>query len=86
MGPALFVIVAGWDPTMTLVLSQVVLSFGLPFAIIPLVMFTRRRDIMGDLVNRPATTVLASVVAALIVALNGYLLFQIFSGGFAGGG
>lgn len=86
MAPALFVIVAGYDPTMTLVLSQVVLSFGLPFAIVPLVMFTRRRDIMGDLVNHPATSVLAAVVAALIVALNGYLLLQLFSGGFAAGG
>jgi manganese transport protein len=86
MAPALFVIVAGWDPTMTLVLSQVVLSFGLPFAIIPLVMFTRRRDIMGELVNRPTTTALAAIVAVLIVALNGYLLFQIFSGGLAAGG
>jgi manganese transport protein len=63
------------------VLSQVVLSFGLPFAILPLVLFTRRRDIMGDLVNRQATTVLAAVVAGLIVALNIYLLFQLFTGG-----
>ena len=62
-------------------LSQVVLSFGLPFAIIPLMMFTRRRDLMGDLVNRTSTTVLAVIVAALIVALNGYLLYQIFTGG-----
>jgi manganese transport protein len=80
MAPALIVIMLGWDPTTTLVLSQVVLSFGLPFAIIPLVMFTRRRDLMGDLVNRTSTTVLAMIVAALIVALNGYLLFQIFTG------
>ena len=59
MAPALIVIMLGWDPTTTLVLSQVVLSFGLPFAIIPLVMFTRRRDLMGDLVNRTSTTVIA---------------------------
>jgi manganese transport protein len=59
----------------------VVLSFGLPFAVIPLVMFTRRRDLMGPLVNKRATTLLASVVAALIVALNLYLLTQIFAGG-----
>lgn len=57
------------------------LSFGLPFAIIPLIMFTRRRDLMGDLVNRTSTTVLAVIVAVLIVALNGYLLYQIFTGG-----
>jgi manganese transport protein len=81
MTPALVVIMLGWDPTRTLVLSQVVLSFGLPFAIIPLVIFTRRRDIMGDMVNRSTTTALATIVAALIVALNGYLLFQLFTGG-----
>jgi len=81
MAPALIVIMLGWDPTTTLVLSQVVLSFGLPFAIIPLIMFMRRRDLMGDLVNRTSTTVLAVIVAVLIVALNGYLLYQIFTGG-----
>ena len=81
MTPALIVILLGWDPTRTLVLSQVVLSFGLPFAIIPLVMFTRSRDIMGDLVNRRSTTLLAAIVAALIVLLNGYLLVQLFTGG-----
>ena len=81
MAPALIVIMLGWDPTTTLVLSQVVLSFGLPFAIIPLIMFTRRRDLMGNLVNRTLTTVLAVLVAILIVALNGYLLYQIFTGG-----
>ena len=81
MAPALIVIALGWDPTTTLVLSQVVLSFGLPFAIIPLIMFTRRRDLMGDLVNRTSTTVIAVIVAALIVALNGYLLYQIFTTG-----
>ena len=56
MVPSLIVIAIGLDPTRTLVLSQVVLSFGLPFAIIPLVMFTRRKDIMGVLVNRRITT------------------------------
>jgi manganese transport protein len=70
----------GLDPTRTLVLSQVVLSFGLPFAIIPLVMFTSRRDIMGDLVNRRVTTVIASAIAGIIVVLNIYLLVQVFSG------
>jgi len=76
--PSLVVIAIGLDPTRTLVISQVVLSFGLPFAIIPLVIFTSRKKIMGDLVNRPATTVTAWVVAGLIVALNLYLLYQIF--------
>ena len=81
MVPSLIVIGIGLDPTRTLVISQVVLSFGLPFAIVPLIWFTGRRDLMGVLVNRRLTTVLVSVIAALIVALNLYLLVQVFSGG-----
>jgi len=81
MLPALAVIALGFDPTRTLVLSQVVLSFGIPFAVIPLVMFTRRRDLMGELVNHRITTALASVVAAVIVVLNLYLLLGLFAGG-----
>ena len=81
MAPSLVVIAIGLDPTRTLVLSQVVLSFGLPFAVIPLVLFTRRKDIMGTLVNRPLTNALAWVAAGLIVVLNLYLLYQTFSGG-----
>ena len=81
MIPSLIVIAVGLDPTRTLVISQVVLSFGLPFAIIPLVMFTARKDLMGVLVNHKITTVLASLVAAIIVVLNIYLLFQTFRGG-----
>jgi len=76
MAPSLAVIAAGLDPTRTLVVSQVVLSFGLPFAVIPLVMFTRRPDIMGDLVNKRSTTMLAGLVAAVIVVLNIYLLYK----------
>jgi manganese transport protein len=60
------------------VFSQVVLSFGIPFALIPLVIFTSRRDVMGVLVNRKATVVAASIVAALISALNVFLLGQTF--------
>jgi manganese transport protein len=78
MIPSLVVIAIGLDPSRTLVISQVVLSFGLPFAIIPLVLFTRRRDIMGVLVNRGITTVLAWAAAGLIVFLNLYLLYQTF--------
>jgi len=81
MAPSLVVIAIGLDPTRTLVISQVVLSFGLPFAIIPLVLFTRRPDVMGVLVNRRATTLAASVVAVLIIILNLYLLYQIIFGG-----
>jgi manganese transport protein len=80
MLPALAVIISGLDPTQTLVISQVVLSFGLPLAVVPLVMFTRRADIMGVLVNRKTTTAAAVVVAALIIALNLYLLHQLFLG------
>lgn len=78
--PPMIIIMLGLDPTRTLVISQVVLSFGLPFAVIPLVMFTSRRDIMGDLVNRRITTALASAIAGLILALNAYLLVQVFTG------
>ena len=78
--PSLIVIIVGFDPTRTLVLSQVVLSFGLPFAIIPLIMFTRRKDIMGVLVNGWLTTLLASLSAALIIFLNFFLLYQTFFG------
>jgi len=80
MLPALVVILLEFDPTMALVYSQVVLSFGIPFALVPLIMLTRRRDIMGALVNRQITTVVASMVAAVIIALNGFLLFQTFGG------
>ncbi|HEY8638105.1 MAG TPA: Nramp family divalent metal transporter [Solirubrobacteraceae bacterium] len=74
MTPALIVLAAGADPTRSLVLSQVVLSFGIPFALVPLVMLTRRKDVMGALVNRGATTLAASAVAALIITLNVFLL------------
>jgi manganese transport protein len=76
MVPAFVVIAIGVDPSRTLVISQVVLSFGIPFALIPLVVFTARRDVMGPLVNRRVTTVAASLVAALIVGLNIFLLLQ----------
>jgi manganese transport protein len=81
MSPALAVIWMGLDPTRTLVISQVVLSFGIPFAIIPLVMFTRRPDIMGELANKRITTLFAGVIAAVIVVLNVYLLFKTFIAG-----
>ncbi len=81
MVPSVLVIAWGLDPTRTLVLSQVVLSFGLPFAVIPLVMFTSRSDIMGVLVNHRVTTAVAVVVAALIVALNLFLLKETLMGG-----
>jgi manganese transport protein len=76
MTPALIVLGLGLDPSRSLVISQVVLSFGIPFALVPLVLLTRRRDVMGPLVNRGVTTALASLVAALIIALNGFLLYE----------
>ena len=78
MVPAFVVIGIGVDPSRTLVISQVVLSFGIPFALIPLVVFTSKKKLMGVLVNHPATTVAAAVVAALICSLNVFLLVQTF--------
>jgi manganese transport protein len=80
MAPSLIVLGIGLNPSSTLVVSQVVLSFGIPFALIPMVLLTRRADVMGALVNRRATTAVASAVAAMIVALNVFLLFQTFFG------
>jgi manganese transport protein len=74
MVPALVILALGVDPTWALVVSQVVLSFGIPFALIPLLLLTRRRDVMGELVNRRGTTVVALLVTALILTLNGVLL------------
>src|SRR5438067_2532410 len=78
MIPAFVVIAIGVDPSRTLVISQVVLSFGIPFALIPLVVFTSKREIMGPLVNRRTTVAAATVVAVLISALNVFLLTQTF--------
>lgn len=80
MLPAILVAALGWSPTQTLVVSQVVLSFVLPVPVIALVIFTRRQDIMGVLVNRKSTTVLASLCAFVILALNALLLYQNFGG------
>jgi manganese transport protein len=79
MLPALIVIGIGLDPSRTLVLSQVVLSFGIPFALIPLVIFTAKHEIMGGLVNHRVTTIAAATVATLISGLNVFLLYQIFT-------
>ncbi len=80
MAPALVVLAIGLDPSRALVISQVVLSFGIPFALVPLVLLTRRADVMGALVNRRLTTIVASVVAFLIISLNAFLLFDTFFG------
>ena len=82
MIPALVVLALGVSPTSALVLSQVVLSFGIPFALIPLVLLTSRHDLMGIHVNRRHNHLDRPVaIAALISLLNVFLLYQYFSGG-----
>jgi len=76
--PALIVLAIGVDPSRSLVISQVVLSFGIPFALVPLVLFTRRRNLMGSLANSRLTTAAATVVAGIIVSLNLFLLYETF--------
>jgi len=78
LSPALLVLALGFNPTDALVASQVVLSFGIPFALVPLVMIARRRDVMGALANPPWLTALASVLAALIIGLNAFLIVDLF--------
>jgi len=80
LAPALVVLAIGVDPTRALVVSQVVLSFGIPFALIPLLIIARRREVMGALVNPAWLTAIASVLAAMIIALNVFLLQQLFFG------
>jgi len=78
--PALVILVIGVDPTSALVISQVVLSFGIPFALIPLVRYTSRRSLLGDATNRWWTTALAVVAAALLVGLNATLIVLLVAG------
>ena len=76
MIPALVVLAVGVSPTSALVLSQVVLSFGIPFALVPLVLLTRSREVMGAYVNRRLTSAGAIGISALISALNVYLIVR----------
>ena len=80
LAPALIILAIGVDPSRSLVISQVVLSFGIPFALVPLVIFTSRRDLMGSLVNTRVTTIAAWAIAAVIICLNVFLLYQTFLG------
>ncbi|MEV0188268.1 Nramp family divalent metal transporter [Kitasatospora purpeofusca] len=80
LAPALLILALGVDPTQALVISQVVLSFGIPFALIPLIMFTRRADLMGSLVNERRTTVVACAAAAVIIVLNVLLVWLTVAG------
>lgn len=78
--PALFILGVGFDPTLALVLSQVVLSFGIPFALIPLVALTAQRSTLGEHANRRLTTTLGIVFATLLIALNAVLLWLVATG------
>ena len=80
MLPAFVVIWLGLEPTQVLILSQVVLSFGIPFALVPLLLFTANRRIMGELVNSRVTTSIGWLIASLIIGLNFYLLYSTFLG------
>ncbi len=79
--PALAILAIGIDPTFALILSQVVLSFGIPFALIPLVALTAQKKTLGEHANRRATTVLGIVCAVLLIALNAMLLWLVATGG-----
>jgi manganese transport protein len=76
MTPALVVLAAGLEPTKTLVFSQVILSFGIPFALVPMILLTSKREVMGALVNTRLTTAVATLVAGLIIGLNIFLIHQ----------
>ncbi|WP_202124511.1 Nramp family divalent metal transporter [Actinomadura physcomitrii] len=78
--PALLILGTGTDPTVTLVASQVALSLGIPFALVPLVVLTARRDVMGEHANRRPTTIIASAIAAVVIGLNGVLLYLVSTG------
>jgi manganese transport protein len=80
LAPALVVLAIGVDPTDALVASQVVLSFGIPFALVPLLMIARKPEVMGSLANPNWLTAFAGVLAAMIIALNVFLLTQLFLG------
>ena len=78
--PPLIIILMGVNPSKALVMSQVVLSFGIAFALVPLIMFTSNKKIMGNLVNRRITTFIAWIIAGIIIGLNLFLLYQTLFG------
>lgn len=80
MIPSLIVLGLAVNTSQALVYSQIVLSFGIPFAIIPLLLITRKAGVMGDMVNRRATTAVMALVAAVITGLNLYLLYSEITG------
>ncbi len=80
LAPALIVLAIGVAPTDALVISQVVLSFGIPFALVPLLVIARKPEVMGSLANPGWLSVIAGILAGLIIALNLFLLQQVFFG------
>lgn len=81
LAPALVILAIGVDPTLALVLSQVVLSFGIPFALVPLVALTAKREVLGRFRNRMITTVAGIAASVFLIALNGVLLWLVLTGG-----
>jgi len=77
--PAVVIVGFGIDPTQALIVSQVILSFGIPFALIPLLLATSNRKIMGDQINHKAITVILSTIVAIIVLLNLALIWLTFA-------
>jgi len=80
MAPAMIIIAMGINPIKALIISQVVLSFALPLAIIPLMLITSRKDIMSTLVNKPLTNIIGWVITTVIISLNAVLLYLTFTG------
>jgi manganese transport protein len=80
LSPAVAILALGFDPTRALVLSQVVLSFGIPFAVLPLVRLTANRDLMGVDANHPVTTVIGWAVAVMVSVLNVVLIYLTVTG------
>ncbi len=80
LAPAFIILAIGLDPTRALVISQVILSFGIPFALVPLLLVARKREVMGALVNPGWLTAVAGALAAAIIALNAFLLLDLFLG------
>ena len=80
MTPALIIIALGVNPMKALIISQVALSFALPFAIVPMMLITSRKDLMGSLVNKPQTKIAGWIITSLIVGLNAVLLYLTFTG------
>ena len=78
--PALVILAIGVDPTLALILSQVVLSFGIPFALVPLVALTAKRDVLGVHRNRIVTTVAGIAASVFLIALNALLLWLVLTG------